>query len=86
MDLESVAELIDSVLDFARKVAEDCECLQGFQITNSLVCGTGSIMGTILISKIREEYKDRIIETFIVFHQKFSETFAIFISKFKTKV
>ena len=60
------AELIDSVLDVARKEAEGCDCLQGFQITHSLGGGTGSGMGTLLISKIREEYPDRIMETFSV--------------------
>ena len=55
------AELIDSVLDVARKEAEGCDCLQGFQITHSLGGGTGSGMGTLLISKIREEYPDRIM-------------------------
>ncbi|ETO05148.1 Tubulin beta chain, partial [Reticulomyxa filosa] len=49
------AELIDSVLDVVRKEAESCDCLQGFQITHSLGGGTGSGMGTLLISKIREE-------------------------------
>jgi len=61
------AELIDSVLDVVRKEAEGCDCLQGFQISHSLGGGTGSGMGTLLISKIREEYQDRIIETFAVF-------------------
>jgi len=61
------AELIDSVLDVVRKEAEGCDCLQGFQIAHSLGGGTGSGMGTLLISKIREEYQDRIIETFSVF-------------------
>ena len=61
------AELIDSVLDVVRKEAEGCDCLQGFQITHSLGGGTGSGMGTLLISKVREEYQDRIIETFSVF-------------------
>ena len=61
------AELIDSVLDVVRKEAEGCDCLQGFQITHSLGGGTGSGMGTLLISKIREENQDRIIETFAVF-------------------
>ena len=50
-----------------RKEAEGCDCLQGFQITHSLGGGTGSGMGTLLISKIREEYQDRIIESFSVF-------------------
>jgi tubulin beta len=43
------AELIDSVLDVARKEAEGCDCLQGFQITHSLGGGTGSGMGTLLL-------------------------------------
>jgi tubulin beta len=60
------AELIDSVLDVVRKEAEACDCLRGFQITHSLGGGTGSGMGTLLISKIREEYPDRIMETFSV--------------------
>ena len=60
-------ELIDSVLDVVRKEAEGCDCLQGFQITHSLGGGTGSGMGTLLISKIREEYPDRTMEIFSVF-------------------
>ncbi|XP_024920301.1 tubulin beta-1 chain-like [Cynoglossus semilaevis] len=60
------AELVDSVLDVVRKEAESCECLQGFQLTHSLGGGTGSGMGTLLIGKIREEYPDRIMNTFSV--------------------
>ncbi|KAG1355048.1 putative Tubulin beta-1 chain [Cocos nucifera] len=45
------AELIDSVLD----------------VCHSLGGGTGSGMGTLLISKIREEYPDRMMLTFSVF-------------------
>ena len=48
------AELVDSVLDIVRKEAENCECLQGFQLTHSLGGGTGSGMGTLLISKVGE--------------------------------
>ncbi|XP_030640230.1 tubulin beta-4B chain isoform X12 [Chanos chanos] len=54
------AELVDSVLDVVRKESESCDCLQGFQLTHSLGGGTGSGMGTLLISKIREEYPDRL--------------------------
>jgi len=61
------AELIDTVLDVVRKEVEGCECLQGFQITHSLGGGTGSGMGTLLISKIREEYPDRMMCSFSVF-------------------
>jgi len=60
------AELVDSVLDVVRREAESCDCLQGFQLTHSLGGGTGSGMGTLLISKIREEYPDRIMNTFSV--------------------
>jgi len=49
-----------------RKEAEGCYCLQGFQLCHSLGGGTGSGMGTLLISKVREEYPDRIMETFSV--------------------
>ncbi|CAE8648452.1 unnamed protein product, partial [Polarella glacialis] len=59
-------ELIDSVLDVVRKEAEGCDCLQGFQMCHSLGGGTGSGMGTLLISKVREEYPDRVMETFSV--------------------
>jgi len=61
------AELIEQVLDVVRKEAENCDCMQGFQVTHSLGGGTGSGMGTLLISKIREQYPDRILATFSVF-------------------
>merc|ERR1712230_195524 len=69
------AELIDSVLDVVRKEAEGCDCLQGFQMTHSLGGGTGAGMGTLLISKIREEYPDRVMATYsIVPSPKVSDT------------
>eukprot|EP00752_Nemacystus_decipiens_P005125 g4650.t1 len=60
------AELIDSVLDVVRKEAESCDALQGFQMTHSMGGGTGAGMGTLLISKIREEYPDRVMSTYSV--------------------
>ncbi|ODQ64186.1 beta tubulin [Nadsonia fulvescens var. elongata DSM 6958] len=60
------AELVDSVLDVVRREAEGCDSLQGFQVTHSLGGGTGSGMGTLLISRIREEYPDRMMATFSV--------------------
>jgi len=53
-------------LDVVRKEAENCDCLQGFQICQSLGGGTGSGMGTLLLSKVREEYPDRMMCTFSV--------------------
>jgi len=60
------AELIDTVLDIVRRETEHCDCLQGFQLSHSVGGGTGSGMGTLLISKIREEFPDRIMSTFSV--------------------
>ena len=48
------AELVDQVMDVVRREAESCDSLQGFQISHSLGGGTGSGMGTLLVSKIRE--------------------------------
>merc|ERR1719394_1396993 len=60
------AELVEAVLDVVRKESEGCDCLQGFQLAHSLGGGTGSGMGTLLISKIREEFPDRIMNTYSV--------------------
>ncbi|XP_003420000.1 tubulin beta-1 chain [Loxodonta africana] len=60
------AELIESVMDVVRGQSERCDCLQGFQIVHSLGGGTGSGMGTLLLSKIREEFPDRILNSFSV--------------------
>ncbi|CAG5122097.1 unnamed protein product, partial [Candidula unifasciata] len=60
------AELVDSVLDVARKEAESCDCLQGFQLVQSLGGGSGSGLGTLIISKVREEYPDRIMTTYSI--------------------
>ncbi|CAJ0901212.1 7672_t:CDS:2, partial [Entrophospora sp. SA101] len=60
------AELIDSILDVLRKESESTDCLQGFQVTHSLGGGTGSGLGSLLLSKIREEYPDRMLCTFSV--------------------
>ena len=60
------AELVDSIMDVVRKEAENCDMLQGFQVTHSMGGGTGSGMGTLLVSKIREEFPDRIMSTYSV--------------------
>merc|ERR1712170_254526 len=61
-----LVDLEPGTMDVVRKEAEGCDCLQGFQLTHSLGGGTGSGMGTLLISKIREEYPDRIMNTYSV--------------------
>mmetsp|Transcript_23427 Transcript_23427/g.26272 ORF Transcript_23427/g.26272 Transcript_23427/m.26272 type:complete len:448 (+) Transcript_23427:139-1482(+) len=60
------AELVDQIMECVRKESEGCDVLQGFQITHSMGGGTGSGMGTLLVSKIKEEYPDRIISTYSV--------------------
>lgn len=60
------AELVDHIMDVVRKEAEACECIQGFQISHSLGGGTGSGLGTLLVSKIKEEFPDRMLATFSV--------------------
>ena len=61
------AELIDQVMDVIRKEAEATDCLQGFQLTQSLGGGTGSGMGTLLVAKIKEEFAERMLCTFSIF-------------------
>lgn len=57
---------MEQVVDRVRNESESCDCLQGFQLVHSLGGGTGSGMGTLIINKIREEYPDRIMNTFSV--------------------
>ncbi|KAE8309993.1 Tubulin/FtsZ, GTPase domain-containing protein [Aspergillus transmontanensis] len=61
------AELIDEAMDMVRREAEECEYLQGFQIIHSVGWGTGGGMGSLLISRLRDEFPDRVITTFSVF-------------------
>ncbi|EZG47654.1 tubulin beta chain [Gregarina niphandrodes] len=61
------AGMVEQIMDVVHREAEACDCLQGFQLTQSLGGGTGSGLGTLLLSKIREEFPDRILESFAVF-------------------
>ncbi|KAF0983432.1 hypothetical protein FDP41_010497 [Naegleria fowleri] len=60
------AELADQIMDILRKEVEQCEALQGFQLTHSLGGGTGSGLGTLLLSKLKEDYPDRMLAAFSV--------------------
>ncbi|KAF8960035.1 beta-tubulin 2 tubb2 [Flammula alnicola] len=69
------AELVDSILDIVRRQAESCDALQGFQILHSLGGGTGAGLGSLMLSKLREEYPDRMMATFSILPSpKVSET------------
>ena len=60
------AELMDCVLEKCRLQAENCDLLQGFQMVHSIGGGTGSGMGSLAMKCLRNEYEDRVINTFSV--------------------
>lgn len=60
------AELMETVMDAVRREAEASDSLQGFQVAHSLGGGTGSGLGTLLLTRIREEYPDRMLSTYSV--------------------
>ncbi|KIJ50886.1 hypothetical protein M422DRAFT_65542 [Sphaerobolus stellatus SS14] len=69
------AELIEQILDGVRHQTESCEALQGFQVLHSLGGGTGAGLGSLLLSKLREDYPDRMLSTFSILPSpKVSET------------
>ncbi|KAI0366268.1 beta-tubulin 2 [Pilatotrama ljubarskyi] len=69
------AELVDNILEIVRKQTEATEALQGFQLLHSLGGGTGAGLGSLLLSKFREEYPDRMLSTFSILPSpKVSET------------
>jgi tubulin beta len=47
------AELLENLLEVVRHEAEGCDSLQGFQMVHSLGGGTGSGMGSLIVSKVR---------------------------------
>ncbi|KAL7719055.1 Tubulin beta chain [Entamoeba marina] len=59
-------DLSDEIMDVVRKEVENCDCLQGFQVTHSLGGGTGSGLGSLLLGKLREEYYEKVVSTFSV--------------------
>ncbi|NKC16569.1 MAG: hypothetical protein GKR94_31530 [Gammaproteobacteria bacterium] len=61
------AELVDEIMDVVRRETEACDSPQGFILFHSIGGGTGSGLGTLLLSKIRDAYPDRMIATFSVF-------------------
>jgi len=61
------AKLIEETQDVVRKEVKNCDCPQGFQICHSLGGGTGSVLGTLVLLKLRVAYPDRISTTFSVY-------------------
>ena len=42
------------------------DLLQGFQLCHSLGGGTGAGLGTLLVARLKEEFPDRIVDTWSV--------------------
>lgn len=51
------AELIEEIMDAVRHESERCDSLQGFQMTHSLGGGTGSGLGSLILSKVSLQFK-----------------------------
>ncbi|CDK28648.1 unnamed protein product [Kuraishia capsulata CBS 1993] len=49
-------ELLDDILERVRKMADQCDGLQGFLFTHSLGGGTGSGLGALLLEQFSNEY------------------------------
>jgi len=49
-------EIVDSVLDKIRKLADQCDGLQGFTVFHSVGGGTGSGFGALLLEKLSMDY------------------------------
>lgn len=58
------AEKINEIMDQVRTQAENSDCLHSFHFAHSLSGGTGSGLGTLCISNVRENYPDRCLYTF----------------------
>lgn len=58
------AEMIDSLMDVMRRQSEPCDSLQGFQLIHSLGGGTGSGMGSLILSKLREVSRHTLLTWF----------------------
>mmetsp|Transcript_27641 Transcript_27641/g.48833 ORF Transcript_27641/g.48833 Transcript_27641/m.48833 type:complete len:420 (-) Transcript_27641:116-1375(-) len=59
--------MAEETVDVVRREVETCDLLQGFQMTHALGGGTGSGFGTLLLSKLREEFPDRMQCVYSVF-------------------
>ena len=60
------AEILEPIMDAIRREVENCDSMQGFQLCHSLGGGTGSGLGTLLLSKIKTDYHEKLMCTFSV--------------------
>ncbi|CAF1266659.1 unnamed protein product, partial [Didymodactylos carnosus] len=59
------AETVDYILEVVRREVETTDCMQGFQLLQSIGGGSGSGLGSLLLNRLREEYPDRMIIGYI---------------------
>ena len=64
------AEVIDEFLDKTRNSIELCDNLQGFQFIHGISGGVGGGFGTLYLIKLRDNYPDRVMSSFVVFPSK----------------
>lgn len=57
------SELEEEAMDVVRRLAEDCDSLQGFLMLHSAGGGTGGGLGSRLLTHLGDEYPDRIVAT-----------------------
>ncbi|EFC37980.1 beta-tubulin [Naegleria gruberi] len=57
------ALLIRNIMDQARKSVEQCDFFEGFQMFHSIIGGSGSGLGSLVVSKLREEFPDKMMAT-----------------------
>lgn len=60
-------EYIEQLLDVVRREVESCHCIQAFHLIHSLGGGTGSGLGTLTLSRLREEFPDILITNTSIF-------------------
>lgn len=67
-------EQSSEILDAIRKEVEVCDSLHAFQFVHSIAGGTGSGLGSLLISNLKDKYQGKIISSFTHFPSSVSDT------------
>ena len=58
--------MVDKIIDIVRVEVEDCDNLQGFQMTQSIASGTGGGMASRLLGRLAEEYPEASRATYAI--------------------
>lgn len=71
--------ILEPVLDVIRHEVENCDHVQGFQLVHSMGGGMGSGFGCLLLEHIRDEWSNKITNTFSIFPSPKVRLFIIFL-------